>query len=51
MCMVMEVLLDKRRVAAEKQGLETTFLDLERAGKDEILDALRDNTKDPFVKT
>jgi cystathionine gamma-lyase len=38
------------RVAAENQGLETTFLDLENAGKDEILDALRDNTKVRFVK-
>ena len=39
-----------RRVAAENQGLETTFLDLENAGEDEILDALRDNTKVRFVK-
>ena len=49
--MCMEVLLDVRRVAAENQGLETSFLDLENAGDDEILDALRDNTKVLFVKT
>jgi cystathionine gamma-lyase len=49
--MCIEVLLDMRRVAAENQGLETSFLDLESAGEDKILDALRDNTKVPFVKT
>ena len=34
-----------RRVAKENQGLETTFLDLENAGDDEIIDAIRENTK------
>lgn len=34
-----------RRVAAENQGLEATFLDLEKAGDDEILGAFRENTK------
>ena len=34
-----------RRVAAENQGLEATFLDLENAGDDEILGAIRENTK------
>ena len=33
------------RVAAENQGLETTFLDLESADDDEILGAIRENTK------
>ena len=34
-----------QRVASENQGLETTFLDLENAGDDEILSAIRENTK------
>ncbi|KAF8810390.1 hypothetical protein BYT27DRAFT_7186614 [Phlegmacium glaucopus] len=34
-----------RRVAAENQGLEATFLDLENAGDDEILAAFRENTE------
>ena len=34
-----------RRVAKENQGLETTFLDLENAGDDEIIEAIRENTK------
>lgn len=37
-----------RRVAAENQGLEATFLDLEKAGDDEILGAFRENTKVNF---
>ena len=37
-----------RRVAAENQGLEATFLDLENAGDDEILGAIRENTKVTF---
>jgi cystathionine gamma-lyase len=37
-----------RRVAAENQGLEATFLDLENAGDDEILGAIRENTKVMF---
>ena len=37
-----------RRVAKENQGLETTFLDLENAGDDEIIDAIRENTKVSF---
>lgn len=38
-----------RRVAAETQGLEATFLDLENAGDDEILGAIRENTKVIFA--
>ena len=38
-----------RRVAKENQGLETTFLDLENAGDDEILGAIRENTKVRFL--
>ncbi|PPQ93613.1 hypothetical protein CVT25_000947 [Psilocybe cyanescens] len=34
-----------RRVATENQGLETTFLDLETAGDEEILAAIKENTK------
>lgn len=34
-----------RRVAEENQGLEATFLDLENAGDNEILGAIRENTK------
>lgn len=34
-----------RRVAAENQGLQATFLDLESAGDDDILAAFRPNTK------
>jgi hypothetical protein len=34
-----------RRVAAENQGLEATFLDLETAGNEEIISAFRENTK------
>jgi len=34
-----------RRVAAENQGLEATFLDLETAGDEEIINALRENTR------
>lgn len=34
-----------RRVAAEGQGLETTFLDLENASDDEIIASIRNNTK------
>lgn len=34
-----------RRVAAENQGLEATFLDMENAGDDVILGAIRENTK------
>jgi cystathionine gamma-lyase len=34
-----------QRVAAENQGLESTFLDLENARDDEILGAIRENTK------
>ncbi|KAI0065051.1 hypothetical protein BV25DRAFT_1822158 [Artomyces pyxidatus] len=33
------------RVAKENQGLETTFVDLENAGEDEVTHAIRDNTK------
>ncbi|EGO03182.1 hypothetical protein SERLA73DRAFT_149584 [Serpula lacrymans var. lacrymans S7.3] len=33
------------RVAAETQGLETTFVDLEEASDDTILSSFRDNTK------
>ena len=36
------------RVAAENQGLETTFLDLENASDDEIIASLKDNTKASF---
>jgi cystathionine gamma-lyase len=38
-----------RRVAGEIQGLEATFLDLENAGDEEILSAIRENTKVTFV--
>ncbi|KAF8157247.1 Cys/Met metabolism PLP-dependent enzyme-domain-containing protein [Crassisporium funariophilum] len=34
-----------RRVAAENQGLEATFLDLETAGDEEIVASFRENTK------
>ncbi len=34
-----------RRVAAESQGLETTFLDLENASDNEFISSIRDNTK------
>ena len=34
-----------RQVATENQGLESTFLDLENAGDEEILGAIRENTK------
>jgi cystathionine gamma-lyase len=34
-----------RRVAGENQGLEATFLDLENVGDEEILGAIRENTK------
>ena len=37
-----------RQVAKENQGLETTFMDLENAGDDEILGAIRENTKVTF---
>ena len=37
-----------RRVAGETQGLETTFLDLENVGDEEVLAAIRDNTKVRF---
>lgn len=33
------------KVAAENQGLETTFMDLEHSADDDIYAALRDNTK------
>lgn len=33
------------RVAQANQGLETTFLDLENASEDDILGAIRENTK------
>ena len=36
------------RVATENQGLESTFMDLENASDDEILDAIRENTKVTF---
>lgn len=42
------------QVATATQGLETTFVDLERAGDDEILAAIRPNTKvrpPPFFPT
>lgn len=38
-----------RRVALENQGLESTFLDLENASDDEILGAIRENTKVPVL--
>jgi hypothetical protein len=34
-----------RRVAMENQGLESSFLDLENASDDEVLGAIRENTK------
>jgi len=34
-----------RRVAAENQGLEATFLDLETAGDEEIINSFRENTR------
>jgi len=40
-----------RRVAAENQGLETTFLDIENADDGQILSAIRDNTKLIWVET
>ncbi|KAH9918715.1 pyridoxal phosphate-dependent transferase [Epithele typhae] len=39
------------RVAAENQGVETTFVDLENASNDEILDAFRPNTKLIWIET
>jgi len=33
------------KVANEKQGLKTTFVDLEHAHEDTIRDAIRENTK------
>ncbi|PFH47883.1 hypothetical protein AMATHDRAFT_66563 [Amanita thiersii Skay4041] len=40
-----------RRVAAENQGLETTFLDLENADDDTILASIRGNTKLIWIET
>ncbi|KAF8960464.1 Cys/Met metabolism PLP-dependent enzyme-domain-containing protein [Flammula alnicola] len=40
-----------RRVAAENQGLEATFLDLETAGDDEILAAFQQNTKLVWIES
>jgi len=40
-----------RQVAKENQGLESTFLDLENAGDDEILGAIRENTKLIWIET
>jgi len=40
-----------KRVAAEVQGLETTFLDLESASDEEVLAALRPNTKLIWVES
>lgn len=37
-----------RQVATENQGLETTFMDLENASDEEILGAIRENTKVTF---
>jgi cystathionine gamma-lyase len=37
-----------RRVAAENQGLEATFLDLETAGDEEIIAAFRENSRVRF---
>ena len=34
-----------RQVAKENQGLESTFMDLENAGDEEIFGAIRENTK------
>jgi cystathionine gamma-lyase len=34
-----------RRVAMENQGLESSFLELENASDDEVLGAIRENTK------
>ena len=34
-----------RRVAQEVQGLETTFLDLENSQEDDVLAAIKENTK------
>jgi len=34
-----------RRVAAENQDMEATFLDLETAGDEEIIAAFQENTK------
>ena len=43
------------RVAAENQGVETTFVDLENGDDEEILAAFRPNTKvrflPPFVRS
>ena len=39
------------RVAAENQGLETTFVDLENASDDEILASFRPNTKLVWIET
>lgn len=33
------------RVGAENQGLETTFMDLEHSTEEEILEAIKENTK------
>ncbi|KAM6492051.1 Cys/Met metabolism PLP-dependent enzyme domain containing protein [Amanita muscaria] len=40
-----------RRVAAENQGLQTTFLDLENADEDTIISAIKDNTKLIWIET
>lgn len=39
------------RVAAENQGVETTFLDLENASDEEITGALRENTKLVWIES
>ncbi|KAF8975767.1 Cys/Met metabolism PLP-dependent enzyme-domain-containing protein [Cyathus striatus] len=39
------------RVAKENQGLETTFVDLEQAGEEQILAAVRENTKLVWVES
>lgn len=33
------------RVAGKTQGLETTFMDLEKATEEEVLDNIKENTK------
>ncbi|KIY43495.1 hypothetical protein FISHEDRAFT_62576 [Fistulina hepatica ATCC 64428] len=40
-----------RRVASENQGLSVTFLDLETASNDTILNAIADNTKLVWIET
>ncbi|PPQ68544.1 hypothetical protein CVT26_003353 [Gymnopilus dilepis] len=40
-----------RRVAAENQGLEATFFDLESATDEEIVSAFRDNTKLVWIES